>query len=129
MVNSGDINRVGNYHQQIVKNQDKQANAANNDFGRHISNAIQTNTAQSSPIRLSKHANMRLSARQINLSPEQLMRIEAGLSKAVGKGIRDSLVLVDDIALVVNVPSRVVVTALNQEQETLITNIDGAVIV
>ena len=45
------------------------------------------------------------------------------------KGINDSLVLVDGIALVVNVKNKVVITAMNSDNENIFTNIDGAVIV
>lgn len=81
------------------------------------------------PVNFSKHANMRLSDRQITLTGEQLNRVEAGLTKASAKGIRDSLVLVDDVALVVNVRSKTVITALASGQENVFNNIDGAVIV
>ena len=83
-------------------------------------------------IQFSKHANARLSHRGINLSSEQLARLEKGIDTANKKGIRDGLVLVDNIAMVVNMPSRTVITAMNQhepkEQRSVFTNIDGAVI-
>ena len=56
-------------------------------------------------------------------------RVEDGLQRANAKGIRDSLVLVDDLALVVNVKSKTVITALQNTQENVFSNIDGAVIV
>ena len=80
-------------------------------------------------IKFSKHANMRLNDRDINLSGEQMQRLESALASARQKGIRDSLVLVDNIALVVNVNSNTVITALEKEQQNIFTNIDGAVIV
>ena len=80
-------------------------------------------------IQFSKHANMRLNARNITLTGDQINRVEIGIVRANEKGIRDSLVLVDDVALVVNVKSRMVITAINQENEAVFSNIDGAVIV
>ncbi|NLM14014.1 MAG: flagellar biosynthesis protein [Epulopiscium sp.] len=82
-------------------------------------------------VKFSKHATMRLNSRQIELSDEQIKKLQRGIEKAEEKGIRDSLVLIDKIALVVNVRSRTVVTALdsNGEKEAVFTNIDGAVIV
>lgn len=85
-----------------------------------------------SGLQFSKHANMRLSSRDINLSNEQMERVEQGVNKAKEKGIRDSLVLVDDVALVVNTGSNLVITAMNQNKnlnDNIYTNIDGAVIV
>jgi flagellar operon protein len=81
------------------------------------------------PVQFSKHAALRLNDRNINLSGEQINRVADGIGKANEKGIRDSLVLVDDVALVVNVKSRTVITAISQMQENIFTNIDGAVVV
>ena len=92
-------------------------------------NQIFTELEQASDIQFSKHANMRLVARNINFSPEQMQRLENGINDAKSKGINDSLVLVDNVALVVNVDSRTVITALHKDQKNIFTNIDGAVIV
>ena len=72
---------------------------------------------------------MRLNDRKVSLSSEQIKRVESGIEKASQKGINDSLVLVDDIALVVNVKNKVVITAMNGNNDNIFTNIDGAVIV
>lgn len=81
-------------------------------------------------LRFSKHASMRLNNRNITLSDNQSDRLEAGVKKADEKGIRESLVLVDSLAFIVNVPSRTVVTAMDQTEtdKNIFTNIDGAVI-
>lgn len=81
------------------------------------------------PVQFSKHAALRLNDRNISLTGEQIDRVADGIGKANEKGIRDSLVLVDDVALVVNVKSRTVITAISQAQENIFSNIDGAVIV
>jgi flagellar operon protein len=81
------------------------------------------------PVHFSKHAALRLEDRNINLTGEQINRVADGIGKANEKGIRDSLVLVDDLALIVNIKSRTVITAISQMQENIFSNIDGAVIV
>ena len=82
------------------------------------------------PVKFSKHASMRLTQRNINLSDDQSMRLQKGIAAADSKGVNDSLVLVDDIAFIVNVPSKTVVTAMDQAEtnSNVFTNIDGAVI-
>ena len=64
-------------------------------------------------------------------SDTQMQRLEEGTRRAGEKGIKDSLVLVDSLAFIVNVPSSTVVTAMDQSEtkENIFTNIDGAVIV
>ena len=46
------------------------------------------------------------------------------------RGIKDSLILVDQLAFIVNVPNHTVVTAMDQTENknNVFTNIDGAVI-
>lgn len=82
-------------------------------------------------LKFSKHAVMRLADRNINLSSEQSKRLETGVEKAGEKGIHDSLVLLDSLAFIVNVPNKTVVTAMEQNEadKNIFTNIDGAVII
>lgn len=81
-------------------------------------------------VKFSKHASMRLDSRQISLTAEQSQRLNNGVDAASEKGIKDSLVLVDSLAFIVNVPNRTVVTAMDQTEtnSNIFTNIDGAVI-
>ena len=54
---------------------------------------------------------------------------QKGLGRAERKGSRESLLLMDRTAYVVNVPSRTVVTAVDSEamKEKTFTNIDSAI--
>lgn len=79
-------------------------------------------------LKFSKHANQRLLSRNIDLSKNQLERLESGAQKAREKGINESLVMVDDLAFIVNVKNNTVVTAVNHKEDGVFTNIDGAVI-
>lgn len=85
---------------------------------------------QQTGLKFSKHASARLDQRNINLSKDQSLRLEKGVSAAEDKGVNESLVLVDDLAFIVNVPNRTVVTAMDQAEtdSNVFTNIDGAVI-
>ncbi len=86
-----------------------------------------------SKLTVSKHATSRLQSRNIQLEKEDWDRIAKGLEKAAGKGAKESLFLVDDkdVALVVSVKNRTVITAVdkNHLKENVFTNIDSAVIV
>lgn len=81
-------------------------------------------------LRFSKHASVRLQQRGIDLTDGQLERLMDGTRKAGQKGIKDSLVIVDELAFIVNVPNSTVVTAMDSKDavENIFTNIDGAVI-
>lgn len=82
----------------------------------------------SAQVKFSKHANERLAMRNIELDDSQIERLEDGMNKAREKGLKDPLVMVDNIAFIVNVKSNTVVTAVNNAGKSVFTNIDGAVI-
>lgn len=79
-------------------------------------------------VRFSKHASERLQERNINLSQEQLNRLHDGVEQARGKNIKDSLVMVDNVSFIVNITNNTVVTAMEEKEQTIFTNIDGVVI-
>lgn len=83
---------------------------------------------QAEGLRFSKHANERLANRNINLSEDQMERLESGTTKAREKGIQESLVMVDGLAFIVNVKNNTVITAVGDSSDSVFTNIDGAVI-
>ena len=64
-------------------------------------------------LKFSKHANARLATRNINLSAEQMERLETGTTKAREKGIQESLVMVDNLAFIVNIKNNTVITAMD----------------
>lgn len=82
-------------------------------------------------LKFSKHANNRLVDRNINLDSMQMERLEKARELSNSKGIKNSLVLLDKFAFIMNVPSSTVITAMDSEEtkENAFTNIDGAVIV
>ena len=81
-------------------------------------------------VKFSKHAKQRLENRNIELSKDQLERLNQGVGQARTKQIQESLVMMDNLAFIVNVKNNTVVTAMEQgESGQVFTNIDGAVIV
>lgn len=81
-------------------------------------------------LKFSKHATGRLADRNIQLTDTQLNRLNEGAQKACAKGIHESLVIVDSLAFIVNIPNSTVITAMdkNDTSDNVFTNIDGAVI-
>ena len=86
---------------------------------------------ESVDLKFSKHATSRLADRKIELTDSQLERLSEGTAKASEKGIKESLVLMDELAFIVNIPNQTVITAMSQTEtdENVYTNIDGAVII
>ena len=82
-------------------------------------------------LKFSAHAQQRLAARNIQLTGEDLVKINSAVDRAASKGARDSLIMMDRLAFVVSVKNKTVVTAMDDTnmKEHVFTNIDSAVIV
>ena len=89
----------------------------------------QKSVRTSGELKFSKHASERLTSRNIDLTSSQLSRLESGAKMASEKGIKESLVMVDNMAFIVNVKNNTVVTAVTGGEEKIFSNIDGAVVV
>jgi flagellar operon protein len=68
--------------------------------------------------------------RGIAFDDNQMKRLESAVSQVGAKGGKESLVMLDDTALVVSVKNDTVVTVVDREQlkNNVFTNIDSAVI-
>ena len=78
----------------------------------------------------SKHLTERINRRSIDLSPEKLDRLSQAVDKVAQKGARESVVLLDDLALLVSVSNRTVLTAIEtgKMKNGVFTNIDSVVV-
>lgn len=93
------------------------------DFGAELARAA-------GELQLSRHAQKRVERRSLDLTPAQLGRLNAAVGRAAEKGARNSVVMLDDLALVVDVRGRTVVTAMHQRggEGRVFTNVDSVVI-
>ena len=91
---------------------------------------LEKEIAQTRELKFSRHAIERLDAREIRLNVEQVKRLNQAVEKAQNKGCRESLILLDDMAFVVSIKNRTVITAVDGDnrKENVFTNIDSAVI-
>jgi flagellar operon protein len=89
-----------------------------------------TAAADDHSLQLSEHAMKRVEQRQIPLQGDQLDRLQKAMDTLSQRGSRQSLVMLDQYAYVVHVPSHTVVTAVepNESKERVFTQIDSVVI-
>lgn len=97
-------------------------------FAQHLATQ---QAGQPGGLKFSAHAQARLATLPAPLDGKDLARIEAAVSQAAQKGARESLVLYDDLALVVSVRNRTVITAVDgaRRKGNVFTNVDSVVIV
>jgi len=92
---------------------------------------FQTQLAENREIKFSKHAQERLSLRDIKLNQEAITKLNTAIDKAAKKGAKESLILMNDLAFVVSVQNKTVITAINGAniKDNVFTNIDSAVVI
>ena len=81
-------------------------------------------------IKISKHAEQRIQQRNLQINEQQWSQLGEKLAEARRKGLNDSLVLMDDAALIVNAKNNTVITAMDKSEASsqIFTNINGAII-
>lgn len=81
-------------------------------------------------LKFSNHAIERMQSRGIRFNPEDLNRINEAVKKAAAKGSKDSLILMDNSALIVSVKNNTVVTVMDKAalKENVFTNIDSTIV-
>ena len=86
-------------------------------------------TEELEKVKFSGHAMKRLESRNIKFSDTELTKLNTAIEKAENKGAKDSVVLMEDTALIVNIPNKTVVTAMQVGNggEDVFTNIDSVV--
>ncbi|KAB3531381.1 TIGR02530 family flagellar biosynthesis protein [Alkaliphilus serpentinus] len=86
---------------------------------------------ESQEVKISKHAMDRLEERNITLTPDDLSKLNQAMEMASKKGIRETLIMMDNRVFVASVRNNTVITAAvgDQLKDNVFTNIDGAVII
>lgn len=99
--------------------------------GTRFETIFQQQLAEQSGIKFSAHALKRLETRQITLGSQEMALLKDAVNKAEAKGAKESLILMDHMALVVSIKNRTVITAVDESslKDNVFTNIDSAVIV
>ncbi len=90
-----------------------------------------TTTSGTEQLKFSAHAMQRLQSRNISLTSDDVTRMNAMADKAAAKGAKNSLFIVRDVAMVVSIKNRTVITAVDSDsmKENVFTNIDSAAII
>lgn len=82
-------------------------------------------------LKFSAHAQARLESRGINLSAEDLLKLQGAVEKVKAKGAKESLILTDQAAFIVSVKNDTVITAVDRDsmKENIFTNIDSTIMI
>jgi flagellar operon protein len=81
-------------------------------------------------VKFSNHAVERMQTRGISFDKADMERLNEAVSRAAAKGSKDTLVLMNDSALIVSVKNKTVVTVMDKAalKENVFTNIDSTIV-
>ncbi len=99
--------------------------------GKSFANALRGEVSERDGVRFSAHAKKRLVERNVEFGDLEHKRLSEAVSRIKQKGADKSLVLMDDLALLVSARNRIVITALDSAsaRNAVFTNIDSAMII
>lgn len=105
----------------------KSADAGQSSFQSILQDTIDKNSA----VTFSKHAVKRAADHGIELTQDNLQRLNEGVRIANDRNLEDALILVGTTAFLVNAKNNTVITALNgnESKGNVFTNIEGTVII
>ncbi len=94
-------------------------------FSQHLQNVLQPEK-----LTISKHAKERMSQRGIQIDEAKWGQIQEKVNEAKKMGVKDSLVLLQDAALIVSAKNNTVITAMDRQEATaqIFTNINGTIV-
>ena len=117
---------ISNLPTQLVSSKQLQKKNDKKIFA-HFQTAVHVH---SNKLTISKHAQMRLDQRNIQIEETTWTRIEAKVQEAKKMGITDSLVVLDNAALVVSTKNNTVITAMDRAESAshIFSNINGTIL-
>ncbi|MDI3546970.1 MAG: hypothetical protein PWR10_622 [Halanaerobiales bacterium] len=122
------VNRPIQRPQQVNQRQDKPIRSRDSEKS-SFKDILARQLKEKDGVKFSKHAQTRLMSRDITVTEEDLNQLRVGVEKAAAKGARDTLILVNNVAYVVSVENKTVITAVDDGhmKDRIFTNIDSAV--
>lgn len=101
-----------------------------NESGPTFKEALSQQLSESG-VKFSSHCLKRIDQNNIQVSSQQIEKLNQAVDKAESKGSHESCILMDDMAFIVSVNNRTVITVVDgpRMKDNVFTNIDSAVIV
>lgn len=91
---------------------------------------MQEEIQKESSVQFSKHAETRIRQRGIEVSDDMMASLNQAVQKAREKGAKDTVIIGNAGAFIVNVPNNIVITTMTEQEmkQNIFTNIDSAVL-
>lgn len=101
------------------------------EFAKLLNGELNEAKSKDDGLEVSGHAIKRLKERNLVMDTNEFTKIKSAVDKLKQKGGKDSLVITDNAAYIIDVENRKIVTAMDKENmaENVFTNIDSTMIV
>ncbi|MFT6069640.1 MAG: flagellar operon protein [Bacteriovoracaceae bacterium] len=122
------VNKVSNKKSDNLKSNNPAA-ANRDDFQKLLDKTI--GPQEKKGLEISKHAAKRLEERDLKMDTNEFVKLQDAVAKLRQKGGRDSLVITDKAAYIVDVNNNRVVTAIDKRDmaENVFTKIDSTLVI
>lgn len=112
----------------LAKSNKQSVSVSGRGFNQHLQQAVETSNCK---LTISKHAQLRMCQRNIDIDSTTWSKIESQMQNAKKMGVTESLVLTENAALVVSAKNNTVITAMDRKEASLqiFTNINGTILI
>ena len=123
------INRISKGHQKVDRNKLNRLPENVDTFNKFLKSKIEKKSEAG--VKLSGHAKKRLEERNLTMDGNEFLKIRDGIDKLKEKGGKDSLIVTNQAAYIVDVDKQTVVTAMdkNDMAENVFTKIDSTLFI
>lgn len=127
-MNQFNLRPISKYPISIAKSNKQSIPVLHQEFKQQLQQAV---VATNHKLTVSKHAQLRMNQRNIDIHPTTWTKIEAQIQQAQKMGVTDSLVLTKEAALVVSAKNNTVITAMGRDEANsqIFTNINGTILI
>ena len=125
------INRIGSQRNRSNAKSSRKLPQNVETFNNFLKNKIDDQAKDEAGVRLSGHAKKRLEERNLTMDGNEFLKIRDGIDKLKEKGGKDSLIVTNQAAYIVDVDNQTVVTAMDKEDmaENVFTKIDSTLFI
>lgn len=114
---------------QIIPSSSSQINSGKEIVNLDFQKVLNQSISEKENVKISAHAQQRMLERDIKLEDADMKLINQAMNNLEKKGAKESLMIYKDMAFIASVNNRTIITALQEKDIEVITNIDSAIVV
>jgi len=114
---------------QIIPSPNSQISKTKEIVNQEFEKVLNQSISKTQNVKISAHAQQRMRERDIKLQDKDMNLINQAMDNLEKKGAKESLMIYKDMAFIASVNNRTIITALQEKDIDVVTNIDSAIVV